>query len=172
MRIATLAAALAAGAVTIASAQAPCTSRDAAAAGKAIDRVNTWEQLHKSWKDWGRCDSGATADGFTDAIMRLGVDWKNVETLAADMKGDPGYHDFIIAHIKGDPAKEDRDALFSRAKTACPKGQDAFCAEIIDVASGGGGGGKGGDMGLKTPDLLQPLNVPSLPSTTPPPAKK
>lgn len=150
MRIATLAAALAATAVTTALAQGPCTPREAAAAGKAIDRVNTWAELHKSWKDWGRCDAGGTADAFTDAIMRLGVDWKGVETLAADMKADPQYHDFIIAHIKADPVKDDRDALFSRAKTNCPKGQDAFCAEIVEVT---GGGGDKGDLGLRVPTL-------------------
>ena len=162
MRIATLVAALAVGAATAATAQSPCTPKDATAAGKAIDRVNNWEQLHKSWKDWKHCDSGATADGFTDAIMRLGVDWKGVETLAADMKGDPQYHDFVIAHIKGDPVKEDRDALFSRAKTNCPKGQEAFCAEIIDVTAG--------EKPLKTPDLMQPL--PTLPPAKAEPPKK
>jgi hypothetical protein len=168
MRIATLAAALAVTAVTTATAQAACNSRDTAAAGKSIDRINTWEELHKSWNDWKQCDSGATADGFTDAIMRLGVDWKGVETLAGNMRDDPKYHDFIIAHIKSDPVKDDRDALYSRAKASCPRGQEAFCAEIADVTAG--------EKPLKTPDLLQPLPslqpVPSLPPARSEPPKK
>jgi hypothetical protein len=147
MRIATLAAALAVTAVTTATAQGPCTPRDAAAAVKAIDRVNNWEQLHKSWKDFRQCDSGPTADGYTDAIMRLGVDWKNMGTLAANMRDDPQYHDFILTHVKSDPAKDDRDALFSRAKASCPKGLEAFCGEIVDATAG--------EKPLKTPDLLQ-----------------
>jgi hypothetical protein len=155
MRIAILAAALAVTAVTTATAQGSCTPKESAAAGKAIDRVNTWEQLHKGWKDWKQCDSGPTADGFTDAIMRLGVDWKNMEALAKDMKGDPQYHDFILAHVKSDPAKDDRDALYSRAKANCPKGLEAFCAEIADVTAG--------EKPLRTPDMLQPLTVPTLP---------
>lgn len=162
MRIATLAAALAVTAVTTATAEGPCNPKDAAAAGKAIDRVNNWEQLHKSWKDWKQCDSGAVADGFTDAIMRLGVDWKGVETLASNMRDDPQYHDFVIAHIKADPVKEDRDALFSRAKSNCPKGQDAFCAQIVDVTAG--------EKPLKMPDLMQSL--PTLPPAKAEPPKK
>jgi hypothetical protein len=160
MRIATLAAALAVTAATTALAQGPCTPREAAAAGKALDRVNTWEQLHKSWKDWRQCDSGPTADGFTDAIMRLGVDWKNVEALARDMGADAQYHDFILAHVKSDSAKDDRPALFSRAKANCPKGQEAFCGEIADATAG--------EKALKTPDLL--LKVPTLPPSAPPPS--
>jgi len=149
MRIATIAAALAVTAVTTATAQSPCSPKEAAAAGKALDRVNTWGELHKSWKDWRRCDSGATADGYTDAIMRLGVDWKNMDALAKDMGDDPQYHDFILAHVKADPAKDDRDALYSRAKASCPKGLDKFCGEIIDATAP--------EKPFKTPDLMQPL---------------
>ncbi len=65
--------------------------------------------------------------------MRLGVDWKNMDALAKDMGEDPQYHDFILAHVKGDPAKDDRDALYSRAKSSCPKGLAGFCGEIVDV---------------------------------------
>src|SRR5262249_31856447 len=100
MRIATIAAALAVTAVTTATAE--CTPKDSAAANKALDRVNTWDQLHKSWKDWNKCDSGPVADAFTDAIMRLGVDWKNMDALARDMAADAQYHDFILAHVKSD----------------------------------------------------------------------
>jgi hypothetical protein len=161
MRIATLAAALAVTAVTTATPAGPCTPKDAAAAGKALDRVNTWEQLHKSWKDWRQCDSGPTADGYTDAIMRLGVDWKNVDALAKGMGEDPQYHDFILAHVKSDAAKDDRPALYSRAKANCPKGLDTFCGEIAAATEG--------EKPLRTPDLL--LNVPTLPPNTPPPKK-
>ena len=159
MRIATLAAALAVTAVTTATAQAACTPKDSAAAGKALDRVNTWGELHKSWKDWRQCDSGPTADGFTDAIMRLGVDWKNMDALAKDMGEDPQYHDFILAHVKGDPAKDDRDALYSRAKSSCPKGLAGFCGEIVDVTAP--------EKPFKTPDMLQPI-----PTARPEPPKK
>jgi len=161
MRIANLAAALAVTAVTTAAAQSTCTPKDATAAGKAIDRVNNWEQLHKSWKDWKHCDSGQVADSFTDAVMRLAVDWKNVEVLAAAMTADPQYHDFILAHVKSDAAKDDRPALYSRAKTNCPKGQDAFCADIAAATEG--------EKPLQTPGLLQPL--PTLPPASAPPKK-
>lgn len=135
MRIPTLVAALFA-VTTAAAADRPCSASDATSAGKAIDRVMTWEQLHKSWQDWHQCDTGPTSDLYTDALLRLAVDWKNVDALANAMRGDKGYHDFVLAHLKSDAAKDDRDAVYSRAKTGCPPNLKDFCGEIADAAKG------------------------------------
>lgn len=121
-------------AASAAAADRPCTKADAAAASKAIDRVVSWQQLHKAWQDWHHCDSGEAADVFTDAVLRLAVDWKSPEALAAAMRDDPGYRAFVLAHLKG-AAKDDRDAVYSRAKTGCPSGQAAFCGEIAQAVS-------------------------------------
>ena len=115
------------------AADKPCSKADAATAEKAIDRVVTWQQLHKAWQDYRHCDAGAVGDIFTDALLRLTVDWKNVNALAATMRSDPQYHDFVLAHLKSDAAKDDRDAIYSRAKASCPSGLDAFCGEVADV---------------------------------------
>jgi hypothetical protein len=112
-----------------AGAERPCTKADAAAASKAIDRVVGWQQLHKAWQDWRHCDSGEAADVFTDAVLRLAVDWKSPQELALGMRDDPAYRDFVLAHLKG-ASKDDREAVYSRARKSCPAGQDAFCAEI------------------------------------------
>ncbi len=114
------------------AAEAPCTSRDAAAAQKAVDLVVTWDQLHQSWKTWSKCDSGPVGEQFTDALLRLMVDWKNVPALADAMK-DPGFHDFVFAHLKSEAAKPDRSSVYSRARSNCPAGYDAFCNEIAEA---------------------------------------
>jgi len=112
------------------AADKPCSKADAANAEKAIDRVVAWQQLHKAWQDYRHCDGEpAVSDVFTDAILRLAVGWKGVGELATAMK-DPQYHDFVYKHLKSDAAKDDRDALYSRAKKDCPSGQDAFCDEM------------------------------------------
>jgi len=122
-------------ATTAAAADRPCSKADAAAASKALDRVNTWQQMRRSWQDWARCDTGPTADAYSDALLRLAVDWKNVDALAADMHEDRGYHDFVLAHLRS-AATEDRDAVYSRAAKNCPPGSDAFCAEIAGAVKG------------------------------------
>lgn len=116
------------------AADRPCSKADEAAASKAIDRVVDWGQLRKAWQDYGHCDKGPVADLYTDALMRLMVEWKGVQALAGDVK-DKAYHDFVIAHLKSDAAKDDRDSIYSRAKASCPAGLDAFCGEIAEAAT-------------------------------------
>lgn len=109
-----------------------CSKADAANAQKAIDRVMTWPQLQKAHKDFGQCDSGEVGDAYSDAILRMLVDWQDVPALATAM-ADPAFKPFVLSHLRA-ASKEDRDAVYSRAKANCPAGQDAFCAEIADAA--------------------------------------
>jgi len=121
-------------AACVQAADKPCTKADAAAAEKAIDKVVTWQQLHKAWLDWRHCDGeAAVSDIFTDALLRLAVAWKNVDGLAGPMKAEPQYRDFVYAHLKSDAAKDDREAVYSRAKKDCPSGMDAFCGDMADT---------------------------------------
>ena len=147
MRIATLALAGLVAAVLPAHAQKECSKTESAAAEKAIDRVTTYATLNKAWKDYRHCDTGNVEELFTDAILRLMVQWKNVESVALDMR-DEEYKKFIHRHLQSEAAKEDRESIYSRAKGSCPLTQGAFCAELIEVVK----------PAPKT-DLLAPLPI-------------
>jgi len=110
-----------------------CTKADSANAEKAIERVLNWPQLQKTWQDYRHCDTGAVADGYTDALMRMMVDWKGLDSLASAMQKNAEYKEFIYAHIKSPAAKDDHAMVYSRAKASCPKGLDEFCAELADT---------------------------------------
>ena len=109
-----------------------CSKADAASAQKAIDRAMTWPQLQKAQKDYGQCDAGEVGDAYSDALLRMLVDWQDIPALAAAM-GDPAFRQFVLSHLRAAP-KEDRDAVYSRAKASCPGGKDALCGEIADAA--------------------------------------
>jgi hypothetical protein len=147
MRIATLALAGLFAAALPVHAQKECSKAEAAAAEKAIDRVTTYATLSKAWKDYRHCDKGTVDELFTDAILRLMVEWKNVEAVALDMR-DPEYKKFIHTHLQSPAAKEDRESIYSRAKGSCPMTQGAFCAELMEVVR----------PAAKT-DLLAPLPI-------------
>ncbi len=123
--LATLALAFAAAAV----AQKPCTKADESAAMKAIDRISTWAALQSTWKSWRHCDQGPVGEQFTEAILRLVIDWKNVNQLADAMK-DADYNAFILAHLKSPEAKGDAQDVYSRTKANCPRGLESFCKEM------------------------------------------
>jgi hypothetical protein len=111
-----------------------CSKSDAAKAEKAVDMVTDFRQLEKAWKDWKHCDEGNVGQVYDDTVMRLLVDWKDVKSLASSMQANADYGDWVLRRIKF-ATKEDRTAIFSRAKTGCPATLDAFCAKIADAAA-------------------------------------
>lgn len=113
-----------------ASAQKTCTKADESNAQKAIDKVSTWASLNSTWKSFRHCDTGAVGEGFTDAILRLVVDWKGVNQLADAMARDADYKTFILDHLRSPEAKGDAPDVYSRAKANCPGGLAEWCKEI------------------------------------------
>ena len=91
-------------------------------------------QLAKAWGDWKQCDEGTVADVFTDSLFRLLVDWKGVDALASTMQANTDYADWVTRRIKYAP-KDDRNAVYSRAKTSCPSKLDGFCSTLVDAAA-------------------------------------
>ena len=139
---------------TPALAQKDCSKADAAAAEKSVDRVVNYPGLLKAFRDYGHCDQGAVEDVFTDAILRLMVEWKDVDTIAQDMNRDANYKKFIHRHLQSPAAKDDRQSIYSRAKASCPVTQGAFCAELLEVVKS--------PAAAKKDDLLAPL--PTIPA--------
>lgn len=112
-----------------------CSPADMQKAQKAIDMVVTWQQLNKAWKDWRHCDTGEVGDTYTDALLRLMVEWKNVDALADSMK-DEGYRSFVVKHLRSPAAKDDLGSIRSRATQSCPKAHDALCKQIAAATEG------------------------------------
>ena len=134
--------------VCAALATAPALAqKDCGSADKAVDKVVSYPSLYRAYKDYGHCDKGPVEETFTDAILRLMVQWKDVDTLAADVQRDSEYKSFLYKHLRSPAAKEDRDSVHSRAKSSCPMTQGPFCAELIEVVKGG----------APKEDLLAPL---------------
>jgi hypothetical protein len=88
--------------------------------------------MYKAWQDYGHCDTGPVGEAFTEALLRLTVEWKNVDALAKAMD-DAKYREFVIAHLRSPEAKSDYDAIYSRTKASCPKGLDGFCTDLRDA---------------------------------------
>jgi hypothetical protein len=129
----TLALLLALAFPAVAFAQAPCSKADAAKAEKAVDRISTWPQMQKAFKEFGHCDAGPVDDVFTESLIRLIVEWKNVDAFAACMQ-DAGFKAFVMKHLRSPAAKDDLDSVYSRAKASCPAKQETLCAELAEAA--------------------------------------
>ena len=116
-----------------AQAQKACSKADAAAAEKAIERVVNWPGLQKAYTDYRHCDTGPVDELYTDAMLRLMVEWKHVDAIADAVGKDAEYKQWVHKHLNSPAAKDDRESVYSRAKASCPAKQGAFCAELAEV---------------------------------------
>jgi hypothetical protein len=121
-------------------AQRNCSAGDSAAAGKALDRASNWPALYKAYKDYQHCDKGDIGETYTDAILRLLVDWKNIDSIASLYAKDAEFKSFMEKHLLSPAAKDDLPSVYSRAKTMCPASQAAFCAELAEIVKSTKGG--------------------------------
>jgi hypothetical protein len=151
------------GGIPALAADKQCTRADIGNAQRAIDKVITWAQLRKAYTDFRHCDNGDIADQFTDALLRLVVDWKGVEEFAAAAQKDPDYMSFLVTHLQSPAAKDDRETVYARAKKECPKTLDSFCAQVAD-ASKAGGGSAGSSSGIGMQPLMEPIRVETKPA--------
>ena len=140
-----------------AHAQKSCSKADAANAEKAIDRVNDWAGLHRAYQTYGHCDTDAVNDVFTDALLRLMVEWKNLDGVASAVASDAGYKKWMHARLLSPAAKDDRDSVYSRAKKDCPGKHSAFCAELAEVVKPAGGKPGASTAGGLEFETLQPI---------------
>jgi hypothetical protein len=116
----------------VALAQGSCSKADATRAEKSIERVSTWPQMHKTYKDFKQCDSGTVEEVYTESLIRLLVDWKNVDQLVAASQ-DADFKEFMYKHLRSPSAADDLESVYSRAKASCPSAHQAFCVELADV---------------------------------------
>jgi hypothetical protein len=153
--------------VPVLAADKQCTRADIGNAQRNIDKVITWAQLRKAWGDYRHCDTGDIGDLYTDALLRLMVDWKGVEEFAAAAQKDPDYMAFLVSHLQSPAAKDDRPTVYARAKKECPKTLDDFCAKVAEASKEGASAAAstGSDIGIQP--LMQPIRV----ETTKPAAK-
>jgi len=146
-----------------------CQRADIGNAQRAIDKVVSWSQLRKAYNDFKHCDTGDVADQFTDAILRMLVEWKNVEELASAAAKDPDYMAFVVKHLQSPAAKDDQPTVYARAKRECPKSLDTFCADLASAVKGGGTANpadSGGGIGMQP--LMEPIRVePAKPAPAP-----
>jgi len=68
------------------------------------------------YKDFGHCDAGVVSENFTEAFVRLLVDWKDVDGAAAANQ-DPGFHAFMEKHLKDSRPRR----TTSKASTRAPR---------------------------------------------------
>lgn len=109
-----------------------CTHEEQLKAEEASNTVHDWDSLHRAYHQFGNCDNGGTAEGFSDAVMRLLADkWETAPRLFALISHDKEYKKFILNHINATGGSDDIEKLEKNAQYHCPAQGRDMCKLII-----------------------------------------
>ncbi len=96
---------------------------------------HSWKTLHFHFHEYGQCDAGAIADGYSvDVVTLLARDWKLVGELASFVRADPPFLPFVLTHIDAAAATENLQEVLRNAWTACPRRHGELCRRIAERA--------------------------------------
>ena len=127
-------------------------------ANKAIDGVTTWAALQKSVNDYGHCDKGATADLFTEAILRVVISgWQKVGDAGPILERDEPFRRWMTKRLSSPTlATQDSGEIRDLAKSSCPKGKEKICEELLSAVES--------SRAVAAPELLQLMPAPASPA--------
>ena len=109
--------------------ESPCT--DAKQALTEGDRLRSWNALRRSYKLYAKCDDGALAEGYSEAVARILVDrWSTLPRLALLAKDDDKFLHFVLKHVDATLDTNDLRTIRTRAQKQCPVGLGTLCNDL------------------------------------------
>ena len=109
-----------------------CTPEEQIKAEEASDTVHDWDSLYRAYSQFGNCDDGGTAEGFSDTVMELfAKKWETTPRLFVLISRDKGFEGFILNHIDATGDPDDIEKLRRNAQYHCPAQRNKICKLII-----------------------------------------
>jgi hypothetical protein len=100
-------------------------------ADEGVDRLRNWSDLHQAFRQFGHCDDGSVAEGWSDKVVEmLATQWKTLPQLNAIVAAHPDFAAFVIRHIDETASWTSAQTAERNAKTRCPKQAPALCSRI------------------------------------------
>ena len=76
-----------------------CTSAEARAAEAGIDSLKSWSSIYVAFEQYGQCDDGAIAEGWTEAVVHtLASNWDTLIQASQYAEKDDGFRRFLLKH--------------------------------------------------------------------------
>lgn len=111
-----------------------CTELQAVAAESVVDYVESWKKLHGAYKEFGHCDDGSVAEGFSSIVARLMTGhWEGIGAFRILAEKDSGFKFFVLRHIDGTWSLKDLTRVEELAKTQCAEGDGSLCRDLINA---------------------------------------
>ena len=108
-----------------------CTAKQADAADRQIDQLDSWIKIDGFIKQFGHCDDGSIAEGASEAVARLLVDqWATLPTLARLSKRNRNLMPFVLRHLDATLDADDLEKISQLSMEQCPESANTLCASL------------------------------------------
>lgn len=113
-----------------------CTTAEAQAAESSVDSLASWQSIYASYRQYGHCDDGSIAEGFTDKIVHLlATRWDSLSQAQQLIASDPKFRVFVLRHINGSALTTELNRVATSARNQCPRSAALLCKQIAGAAS-------------------------------------
>ena len=104
-------------------------------ADRSIAKLNNWQDIYKSFKEFRQCDDGYIAEGYSDAIVKmLAHKWNQLSILVKFKAQDKDFYAFVIRHIDATTDESDLRMIIYNSSKKCPQSASDMCTEIGKAA--------------------------------------
>ena len=112
-----------------------CTTAEAVAAEAATDRLFTWPNVYRFFRQFGHCFDGAIAGNASDRIQGLLADrWSEVPQLLKFMSQDTHFNTFVLNIVNSEAfPRHTFSTVVTHAKERCPTSAAEFCQAIMSA---------------------------------------
>ena len=112
-----------------------CSQQEAIEAEATASSLVTWPDILGSFKQFGHCDDGAIAEGYSASIVGMLADrWGDVGELDKVLSTDPAFRTFVLRHINVTAGQAEFNRLVANAAVRCPQRSAATCEAILNRA--------------------------------------
>ena len=98
----------------------------------------TWNALYTLYKEFGGCDDGGIAEGFSDDVAQLFLgQWTDLGSLNRLFIADKSFKEFVLRHIDATLDESQLKGIASNAKSHCPAWGARLCRSVESRANRG-----------------------------------
>jgi hypothetical protein len=113
-----------------------CSVADAKAAESATDSLHSWPSIFKAYQSYEKCDDGAIAEGFSEAVVHLlATNWASIHQAQLIFSKDSAFQEFVVRHVDSTADGNELTRIQNLAVHQCPRSAKTLCEQLAKAAS-------------------------------------
>jgi hypothetical protein len=91
----------------------------------------SWDSLYRLFRQFGQCDDGAIAEGFSQDVAQLFLNqWAHLDALSHIVASDKSFEKFVLRHIDATLSENELKSIANNSKAHCPIAEHRLCQSL------------------------------------------